>query len=73
VLEQEINGVEGFLYMSSSSQSNGSASITVTFDSGTDIDVAEMDVQNRLRAVEQRLPEEVRRQGILIRQALVLF
>jgi len=61
VLEQELNGVEGFLYMSSSSQSNGTASITVTFTAGTDIDAALMDVQNRLRSVEPRLPEEVRR------------
>ncbi|HEY0685415.1 MAG TPA: efflux RND transporter permease subunit [Steroidobacter sp.] len=73
VIEQELNGVEGFLYMSSSSQSNGSASITVTFSSGTDIDVAQMNVQNRLRAVEQRLPEEVRRQGILVREASSSF
>jgi len=73
VIEQELNGVEGFLYMSSTSQSNGNASITVTFESGTDIDIAQMDVQNRLRAVEQRLPEEVRRQGIQIRQASSSF
>ncbi|MBM0106039.1 multidrug efflux RND transporter permease subunit [Steroidobacter sp. S1-65] len=73
VIEQELNGVEGFLYMSSTSQSNGSASITVTFASGTDIDIAQMDVQNRLRSVEQRLPEEVRRQGILVRQATSSF
>jgi multidrug efflux pump len=69
IIEQELNGVEGFLYMTASSQSNGSASITVTFEAGTDIDVAQMDVQNRLRTVEQRLPEDVRRQGIAINQA----
>ena len=45
----------------------------VTFASGTDIDIAQMDVQNRLRAVEQRLPEEVRRQGILVNQASSSF
>jgi len=73
VIEQGLNGVEGFLYMTSSSQSNGTASITVTFVSGTDIDVAQMDVQNRLRAVEQRLPEEVRRQGVTINQASSSF
>ena len=60
VIEQELNGVEGFLYMSSSSSSNGSASISLTFRSGTDINVALMDVQNRLRRVEARLPEDVR-------------
>jgi multidrug efflux pump len=69
VIEQELNGVEGFLYMTSSSQSNGSASITVTFDTGTDIDAAQMDVQARLRSVEPRLPEEVRRQGIRVNEA----
>jgi multidrug efflux pump len=69
VIEQELNGVEGFLYMSSSSQSNGSASITLTFRSGTDINVALMEVQNRLRRVESRLPEEVRRQGVQVVKA----
>jgi multidrug efflux pump len=69
VIEQELNGVEGFLYMSSSSQSNGTVSITVTFRSGTDINVALMDVQNRLRRVEARLPEEVRRQGVQVVKA----
>jgi multidrug efflux pump len=73
VIEQELNGIEGFLYMTSSSQSNGTASITVTFDAGTDIDRAQMDVQNRLRSVEQRLPEEVRRQGIQVNKAASAF
>jgi len=69
VIEQELNGVEGFLYMSSTSQSDGSASITVTFRSGTDIDTAQMEVQNRLSRVEPRLPEEVRQQGVQVNQA----
>jgi len=73
VIEQELNGVEGFLYMTSTSQSNGTASISVTFDSGTDIDAAQMDVQNRLRRVEQRLPEEVRRQGVQVNKAASAF
>jgi multidrug efflux pump len=73
VIEQELNGIEGFLYMSATSRSNGSASITVTFDSGTDIDIAQMDVQNKLRAIEQRLPEEVRRQGVLVNEASSSF
>ena len=73
IIEQVLNGVEGFLYMSSTSQSNGAASITLTFASGTDIDVAQMQVQSRLRAVEQRLPEDVRRQGILVNQASAGF
>ncbi|TZG25235.1 multidrug efflux RND transporter permease subunit [Sphingomonas montanisoli] len=65
-IEQELNGVPGFLYMSSTSLSNGTASIQVTFKAGTDIDIAQVELQNRLRRVEQRLPEEVRRQGILV-------
>ena len=69
VIEQQLNGVEGFLYMSSSSRSNGSAAITLTFEAGTDIDIAQTEVQNRLSTVEARLPEEVRRQGITVRQA----
>src|SRR5215212_4836244 len=68
-IEQELNGVEGFLYMSSSSQSNGTASIAVTFRTGIDINVALMEVQNRLRRVEARLPEEVRRQGVQVLKA----
>jgi multidrug efflux pump len=69
VIEQELNGVEGFLYMSSTSNSNGTASITVTFEAGTDVDTAQVDTQNRIRRVEQRLPEEVRRQGIVVNRA----
>jgi multidrug efflux pump len=68
-IEQELNGVEGFQYMSSSSNSNGTASIAVTFRSGTDINIALMEVQNRLRRVEARLPEEVRRQGVSVVKA----
>jgi multidrug efflux pump len=66
IIEQELNGVEGYLYMASTSQSNGTASITVTFAAGTDVNVALMDVQNRLRRIEARLPEPVRRQGIQV-------
>jgi len=69
VIEQELNGVEGFIYMTSTSESNGTATITVTFRPGTNIDVASMDVQNRMRRVEPRLPEEVRRQGIQVNKA----
>ncbi|GHB02064.1 multidrug efflux RND transporter permease subunit [Algimonas arctica] len=69
IIEQQLNGVEGFLYMSSSSQSNGTGSITLTFESGTDIDIAQTEVQNRLSTVEARLPEDVSRQGIQVRQA----
>ena len=67
--ERELNGVEGFRYMTSTSRSNGRAQISVTFEPGTDIDVALMNVQSRLRAVEPRLPEDVRRQGVTVRKA----
>lgn len=69
MLEQELNGIEGFRYMSSTSRSNGNGQIAVTFEPGTDLDVAMMNVQSRLRAVESRLPEEVRRQGVTVRKA----
>ena len=66
VIERELNGIEGFLYMTSTSRSNGSASIVLTFQSGTDLDVARTQVQDRVNRAEQRLPEEVRRLGIQI-------
>ncbi|WP_121119514.1 efflux RND transporter permease subunit [Croceibacterium ferulae] len=69
VIEQQLNGVDGLLYMNSSSESTGSASITVTFEAGTDIDIAQTEVQNRLSTVEARLPEDVRRNGITVRQS----
>tara|TARA_A100001391_G_scaffold46046_1_gene27110 strand:+ start:31073 stop:34258 length:3186 start_codon:yes stop_codon:yes gene_type:complete len=69
ILEQEINGIEGLLYMSATSSANGSASITVTFAPGTDIDIAQTQVQNRLSSVESRLPEQVRQIGVSVRQA----
>ena len=63
-LEQEINGVEDMLYLSSSSTSDGRVQITVTFRLGTNLDQAQVLVQNRVNAAFARLPEEVRRQGI---------
>ena len=63
-LEQEINGVEGMLYMSSYSTSDGSMQLTITFELGTDLDDAQVLVQNRVSIAEARLPEEVRRLGI---------
>ena len=69
VIEQELNGVEGYLYMASTSRSNGTAQITLTFEAGTNIDTAQVNVQNRLSRVESRLPDEVRRQGINVTEA----
>ncbi|RWX68471.1 efflux RND transporter permease subunit, partial [Mesorhizobium sp. M2A.F.Ca.ET.039.01.1.1] len=63
-IEQEINGVEGMLYMSSYSSGDGSMALTITFKLGTDLDKAQVLVQNRVSVAEPRLPEEVRRLGI---------
>ncbi len=64
-LEQEINGVEGMLYMRSNS-SQGFTSITVTFQPGTDVDEAQVLVQNRVRLAEPRLPDQVRQIGVTV-------
>ncbi|WP_421723914.1 efflux RND transporter permease subunit [Bauldia sp.] len=68
VIEAEVNGVEGMTYMSSRSSNDGSYNLTVTFDVGTDADVAQVDVQNRVAATAARLPEEVNRLGVLVNQ-----
>ena len=65
-LENAINGVEDMLYMSSTSTSNGATTITITFNIGTDIDRAALNVNNRVKQVEARLPQEVRRQGVTV-------
>ncbi len=63
-IEQEVNGVEDMLYMSSVSADDGSYTLTVTFAIGTDTDFAQVLVQNRVSIAEPKVPEEVRRQGI---------
>lgn len=65
-IEQQLNGVEGLIYMESSSSSNGTAMITLTFESGTDTDIAQINVQNRIALAEPFLPEAVRRQGVTV-------
>ncbi|WP_119680882.1 efflux RND transporter permease subunit [Indioceanicola profundi] len=67
-IEQEVNGVEGMLYMSSQSTSDGQMNLTVTFELGTDLDEAQVLVQNRVAVAEPRLPEEVRRLGVVTRK-----
>ncbi|MCG8694187.1 MAG: multidrug efflux RND transporter permease subunit [Minwuiales bacterium] len=67
-LEQEINGVENMLYMESQSTGDGSMTLTVTFALGTNIDQAQVLVQNRVAIAEPRLPEEVRRLGVTTRK-----
>jgi len=63
-IEEQINGVEGMLYMSSQATTDGVMTLTVTFRLGTDVDKAQQLVQNRVSQAEPRLPEEVRRLGI---------
>ena len=67
-IEQEVNGVEGMTYMSSTCSADGGYSLTVTFEIGTDLEQAQVLVQNRVSAAEPRLPEEVRRQGVTVRK-----
>ena len=68
-LEQEINGVENMLYLSSQSTGDGKLTITVTFRIGTDLNVAQMLTQNRVQDALPRLPEDVQRLGVQVRKA----
>lgn len=65
-IEQQVNGVEDQIYMSSTTTDQGATSITVTFAPGTDVDMASVRVQNRVAIAEPKLPEEVRRQGVRV-------
>jgi hydrophobe/amphiphile efflux-1 (HAE1) family protein len=67
-IEQEINGVDNMLYMSSQSTGDGNLQLTVTFELGTDLDTAQVLVQNRVAVAEPRLPEDVRRLGVTVRK-----
>jgi multidrug efflux pump len=67
-IEQQVNGVEGMLYMSSQSGNDGTYSLTVTFDLGTDLNTALVMVQNRVALAMQQLPTSVQNQGITIRK-----
>ncbi|MBU3055489.1 efflux RND transporter permease subunit [Pseudomonas indica] len=66
VIEQQMKGLDGLTYMSASSSSAGTASINLTFSAGTDPDVAQMQVQNKLQQAESRLPQAVQNQGITV-------
>ena len=65
-IEEQVNGVEGMLYMSSNSGSDGSYSLTITFENGTDIDEAAVEVQNRIALANASLPSAVTRQGVSV-------
>jgi HAE1 family hydrophobic/amphiphilic exporter-1 len=72
-IEQEVNGVEGMLYMSSTSSSDGRYALNVTFETGTDLDIATVQVQNRIAIAESGLPEAVRRLGISTKKRMPDF
>ncbi|MBO9616363.1 MAG: multidrug efflux RND transporter permease subunit [Dyadobacter sp.] len=67
-IETQINGVPGMTYMSSNSTSSGQSSINVTFDVGTDVNIAALDVQNRVSVAEPTLPDAVKRLGLTVRK-----
>ncbi|KQW96888.1 acriflavine resistance protein B [Massilia sp. Root418] len=69
VIEQEMNGADGLQYVESQSEANGSVTITVTFLPGTNPDLAAVDVQNRIKRVESRLPQAVTQQGVQVNKA----
>ncbi|QGZ28778.1 efflux RND transporter permease subunit [Stutzerimonas stutzeri] len=73
VIEQQLNGIDGLRYMSSESNSDGSMSITVTFEQGTDPDIAQVQVQNKLQLATPLLPQEVQQQGIRVTKAVRNF
>jgi multidrug efflux pump len=68
-IEEQINGVENMLYMSSQSTNTGNLSLTVTFKVGTNLDVAQVQVQNRVAIAQPQLPVEVQQQGITVKKA----
>jgi multidrug efflux pump len=72
-LENAINGVENMLYMNSTSSANGVVNIQVTFNIGTDVDKAALNVNNRVKQAEPRLPQEVRRQGVVVEKGSSAF
>ena len=72
-IENAITGVEGMMYMSSTSTSSGATTIEITFEIGTDIDQAAVNVNNRVKQVEARLPEETRRQGVVVQKGSSSF
>ncbi|WP_300420995.1 efflux RND transporter permease subunit, partial [uncultured Pseudoalteromonas sp.] len=67
-IEEQVNGVEDMMYIESTSSNNGTASITVYFKVGTDTDIAQVNVQNRVALAEAGLPEEVKRQGVSVKK-----
>jgi multidrug efflux pump len=73
VIEQKMKGIDGLDYMSSTSESNGQVNITLTFKSGTDPDIAQVQVQNKLQLAMSLLPQEVQAQGVQVTKAVKNF
>lgn len=73
VIEEELNGAKGLLYFESTSNSNGMAEVVVTFQPGTNPELAQVDVQNRLKKAEARLPQAVLTQGLEVEQTSAGF
>ena len=66
IIEQNMKGLDGLIYMSANSEANGRASVVLTFDTGTDPDIAQVQVQNKLQLAMPLLPQEVQRQGVVV-------
>lgn len=73
VIEQQMTGLDGLMYMSSSSSASGVAQVTLTFESGTDPDTAQVQVQNKLQSATSALPEVVQRQGVSVNKSSSSF
>ncbi|ARJ40840.1 multidrug efflux RND transporter permease [Pantoea alhagi] len=73
VIEQNMNGIDGLMYMSSNSDSSGALQLTLSFQSGTDADIAQVQVQNKLQLAMPLLPQEVQQQGIQVRKSSSSF
>src|SRR6185436_20835428 len=66
IIEQQLTGIDGLIYFSSSSSASGSATVTLTFDQGTDADIAQVQVQNKVQQALPRLPQSVQQQGLVV-------
>ncbi|HEV7608829.1 MAG TPA: efflux RND transporter permease subunit, partial [Steroidobacteraceae bacterium] len=66
VIEQQLTGIDGLIYFSSSSSASGTATVTLTFDQGTDADIAQVQVQNKVQQALPRLPQQVQQQGLVV-------
>ena len=66
VIEQQLTGIDGLIYFSSNSSASGAATVTVTFQQGTDADIAQVQVQNKVQQALPRLPQAVQQQGLVV-------